>query len=398
MMRTNDIRHIEGAVTRQAGFTLVELMVAITVSLMMMVALVSLLVNVNRNNDELERVNTQIENGRFALQLLRDDVMQAGFWGPYMPAIEDRSTTAAPAAAVIPAAVPDPCQDPATWTPADRIALTGIPIQASPSAPGSCGGVVASKKENTDVLVVRRAENCAPGEANCDAFSNGRMYFQAAFCPTQGAGSNFVLDSILANLNMQTGACSGTLAPMRKYISHMYWIRNFANTTSDGIPTLVRSEFDLAGGSLSHQPAVALIEGIEGFNVEFGVDNTVTRCNLNTAVNYTQAPAMVDPATCVASSTAALNTLPNNRGDGIPDGDFVRCTAGTPCTADQLMNTVAAKLYVLARSKDKTQGHTDTKTYNLGSVTLGPFNDNYKRHVFSTTVRLVNVAGRRETP
>lgn len=140
------------------------------------------------------------------------------------------------------------------------------------------------------------------------------------------------------------------------------------------------------------------IEGIEGFNVELGVDGTVTRCNLNSAVNYTQAPIMIDPGTCVASTTAAMNTLPINRGDGIPDGDFIRCTAGSPCTAAQLMNTVAAKLYVLARSRNRTPGHTDTKTYNLGSVTLGPFNDGYKRHVFSTTVRLVNVAGRRETP
>jgi type IV pilus assembly protein PilW len=397
-MRTNDFPRMKGADRRQAGFTLVELMVAITVSLMMMVALVALLANVNRNNDELEKINTQIENGRFALQLLRDDIMQAGFWGPYTPAIEDRSATAAPAAGLIPAAVPDPCQDPATWSAADRIALTGIPIQASPSAPGSCGSVVASKKDNTDVLVVRRAENCSPGEANCDALANGKMYFQAAFCPAEGAGSNFVLDSVLANLNLQTGACSGTLAPIRKFISHIYWIRNFANTTGDGIPALVRSEFDLAGGSLSHQPAVALIEGIEGFNVELGIDDTVTRCNLNTSVNFTQTPALVDPSTCAVSSTAASNTLPSNRGDGIPDGNFVRCTASSPCTAAQLVNTVAAKLYVLARSRDKTTGHTDTKTYNLGNVTLGPFNDGYRRHVFSTTVRLVNVAGRRETP
>ncbi|OWW21864.1 PilW family protein [Noviherbaspirillum denitrificans] len=397
-MRTHELRRMAGTDRRQAGFTLVELMVAITVSLMMMVALVALLVNVNRNNNELEKVNTQIENGRFALQLLRDDVMQAGFWGPYTPAIEDRSATAAPAAGVIPAAVPDPCKAPSTWDAADRIALTGIAIQASPSAPGSCGSVVASKKDNTDVLVIRRAESCVPGEANCDAFTNGKMYFQAAMCPTEGAGSSFVLDSIVANLNRQSGACSGALAPMRTFVSHMYWVRTFANSTGDGIPTLVRSEFGLSGGSLAHQTAVPLIEGIEGFNVEFGIDNTVTRCNLNTAVNYTQAPIMVDPTTCAASSTAASNTLPNNRGDGIPDGNFIRCTTASPCTAAQLTDAVAVKLYVLARAKDRTSGYTDTKTYNLGSVTLGPFNDGYKRHVFSTTVRMVNVAGRRETP
>jgi type IV pilus assembly protein PilW len=43
-------------------------------------------------------------------------------------------------------------------------------------------------------------------------------------------------------------------------------------------------------------------------------------------------------------------------------------------------------------------GYTDGKTYSLGTTTLGPFNDNFKRHVFSSTVRLNNISGRRETP
>jgi type IV pilus assembly protein PilW len=34
----------------------------------------------------------------------------------------------------------------------------------------------------------------------------------------------------------------------------------------------------------------------------------------------------------------------------------------------------------------------------LGTAALGPFNDHYKRHVFSTSVRLTNISGRRETP
>jgi type IV pilus assembly protein PilW len=90
------------------------------------------------------------------------------------------------------------------------------------------------------------------------------------------------------------------------------------------------------------------------------------------------------------------NTLPNNRGDGIPD-EFRRCATAT-CTAADLGNTVAVKLYVLARSREATPGYTDNKTYALGSATLPAFNDHFKRHVFSTTVRLNNISGRRETP
>jgi type IV pilus assembly protein PilW len=63
------------------------------------------------------------------------------------------------------------------------------------------------------------------------------------------------------------------------------------------------------------------------------------------------------------------------------------------------MNATSARIYVLARSREPTQGYVDTKTYGLGAgTTLGPFNDDYKRHVYTTTVRLPNIAGRRERP
>jgi type IV pilus assembly protein PilW len=58
----------------------------------------------------------------------------------------------------------------------------------------------------------------------------------------------------------------------------------------------------------------------------------------------------------------------------------------------------AVKLYVLARNRDTSPGHTDTKAYTLGSVAVAAANDGYKRHVFQTTVRLANISGRRETP
>ena len=94
-------------------------------------------------------------------------------------------------------------------------------------------------------------------------------------------------------------------------------------------------------------------------------------------------------------------------GDGEPDR-FIRCTTAAPCPADDLANVVAAKLFVLARSRDPSRGHVDDRSYCLGELQpdgtcnaadeVAPANDGYKRHVFSTSVRLVNVSTRRETP
>jgi type IV pilus assembly protein PilW len=90
----------------------------------------------------------------------------------------------------------------------------------------------------------------------------------------------------------------------------------------------------------------------------------------------------------------------------VPD-EFIRCTDAVPCTAAQLANVVAVKLYVLARSRDTTPGYTDTKSYCLGEPNadgscpaanaIAAANDQYKRHAFSTSVRLINISGRRET-
>jgi type IV pilus assembly protein PilW len=89
-------------------------------------------------------------------------------------------------------------------------------------------------------------------------------------------------------------------------------------------------------------------------------------------------------------------TTATNRGDAIPDGPYVHCA---PCTADQLMNATSVRIYILARSREPTQGYVDTKTYDLGAgTTLGPYNDGYKRHVYTTTVQLPNIAGRRLRP
>jgi len=77
------------------------------------------------------------------------------------------------------------------------------------------------------------------------------------------------------------------------------------------------------------------------------------------------------------------------------------------------MNAVVAKIYVLTRASSKTPNYTDSRTYAMGKVvgtipvdsttaqstfTLGPYNDGYKRHVYTATVRLMNVSMRRDVP
>jgi prepilin-type N-terminal cleavage/methylation domain-containing protein len=460
----------------QAGFTLVELMVAMTLSLLILSALVSIFVNLSGSQREMEKMNGLIENGRFAMQVLQEDLVHAGYWGGYVPQFDDLSSSVVPGDA--PTAIPNPCQAYAAWDGAYRTNLLGIPVQSDETLPVGAGCVASlAQRAGTDVLVVRHAETCVPGVGNCDAEVAGRVYLQSTLCAAErnagtaqmasfntitlssgasattdeyvgltirtvsGVGGGqyrtisaydgptrratvstawttipnstttyafeYVLGKNTFPLHKRdcvgTGSpatlpvTAGTSADKRRLISNLYYISDVADPDRPGqtIPMLVRSQLDVVAGIFAHQAPLQLIEGIEAIRVELGIDDT---SKTGAATNYTQAINWVDPKT---------KELPTNRGDGAPD-TFIRCTTAAPCTAAELANVVAAKFYVLARSRDITPGYIDSKTYCLGEPaadgscpaanTIAAANDNYKRHVFTSSVRLTNVSGRRETP
>ena len=387
---------LRGTRSNQCGLSLIELLVALALGLIIVAALSQLFVNVSRTNLEMAKTNSQIENARFAMQFLENNVVHGGFWAGHVPQFDDLSFIETPLD--YPAAVPDPCLDYTTWSAdADHKAqLIGIPVQVhtdTATAPGSCTGVIDDRITHVtdptvgnDVLVVRHAHTCAAGAPSCDDDGinpAGQLYFQAPRCKDN---MTYELDP---NSPLPDRFCGVALAPKRKFVQSIYYIRDWANEDSpkDGIPTLVVSEFGVTAGTPAQQEAVALVEGIERFHVEVGVDNV----SETGAVLDPNGPAPIDWFDPDVWDKA------ENRGDGAPDA-FAHCpTAG--CSVYQLANTVAVKLYILARANEETAGYTDTKTYNLGSSgPIGPFNDGFKRHVFSTTVRLNNVSGRRETP
>lgn len=374
----------------ETGLSLVELLIAMALSLIIVAAIAQLFAGMSRANQEMAKTSSQIENARFSMQFITNDLVHAGYWDSFVPEFDDLTFDDA-APTDYPIALLDPCGTVTLPLVEDiRDRLIGLPIQVSNTVPGSCSTALPNKLANTDVLVVRHANTCVPGDTNCEADVSGKLYFQASNCEDDlDLGQTYVLDPNSHNLSQID--CS-TAESKRKVIQNIYYIRDYAVTAGDGIPTLMRSEFDLVGGTLAQQPAVPLVEGIERFRVELGIDNLS-----DTGETVFPIAAALDPNAIVDWADDSNLTSPKNRGDGIPDGTFIHC--GAACTVYQLANAVSVKLYILARADVATPGYTDTKDYKLGSpAAIGPFNDSFKRHVFSTTVRLNNVAGRRETP
>jgi type IV pilus assembly protein PilW len=338
---------------RQFGYTIIELMIAITISLIILAGLVSILANNSRTRGEIERANQQTENGRYALQLITDDLHNAGYLAEFNPT---------PLAT--PAAKPDPCDTTVA------VLKTALPLAVQGYDNGAIvPGCLTDVRAGTDILVVRHASTCAVGSAGCDANVAGDAYFQTSGCNsvTELASGNvatyYVLDTNAASFTLHKKDCV-TVANVYQYRTHIYFVAN-NDQAGDGIPTLKRAELGIATFNI-----VPLVEGIENLQIEYGLDTSV--------------PTTGSPAVYTA------------------DPDSYNGCAGTPSICvGYWRNTVAAKINVLARNTTTTQGYVDSKAYTLGlnadgvtANTVGPFNDAYKRHAYELVVKLNNPAGR----
>jgi type IV pilus assembly protein PilW len=339
----------------QKGYTIIELMISITIGLIILAGLVTLFAGNSRQRGEIERANEQTENGRYALQVLADDLREAGYLASYNP-----GTVAGPnPQLIIPTTLPDPC---ATTVALLNTAMA-MAVQGYDNGTNAPACLPADLLPGTDILVVRRASTCYVGSAGCDAQVAGDAYLQASGCTSElTAGNYYVLDTAVANFTLHKNGCT-LAAPLYQYRTHIYFIASEDNA-GDGIPTLKRLE--LGQGAFTIVP---LVEGVQNLQLEYGIDTNV-------------------PTT----GTPAVYTADPNSYNGC---------APTPATCvSYWRNTVAIKINILARNLTATAGFKDTKTYTLGlnaagaANVVGPFNDGYKRHTYYTVARLNNPAGR----
>ncbi len=345
---------------RQQGFTLVELMVAATIGLLLLGGLSALFVNNNNAQLEIDRANRQVENGRYAMQLLTADLRNAGFYGEF-----DTNLM------TLPPAMPNPCDQDITLM---RTAIA-LPVQGYDDG-ANTPACLTDVRANTDIIAVRHTATCIVDAADCEPASEGGPFFQASSCNNQfelGSSNeaNYYQVGLLPSAltlrkrDCGVGAGTGSIAPVRRLLTRIYFIANNSQT-GDGVPTLKRADVVYQGAAWSVK-IVPLAEGIENMQIEYGLD--------------TDRDGVADLYTTLPASANAC---------------------GDPaCAVVNWNNVVAVKLNLLSRTLTKSMTHTDTKSYTLGNgadgrpIVIAATNDQYKRHVFSALVPLPNPAGRK---
>jgi type IV pilus assembly protein PilW len=334
-------------------------MIALTLGMIVIAALVIVFSNASATRKEVERTSRQLENGHYAMQILADEVRHAGYFAEFKPDV-----------LATPAAKPDPCATAvADLKSAMALQVQGYDNPASASIP-SC---LSDVRNGTDIVVVRRTSTCVRGSTDCEGVVSGTPYFQASLCgsATELASNDsskwYALDTSEAALTRTKRDCA-TVADVHRYLTRIYFVAN-NDLPGDGIPTLKRAELGSGAGGGTAFAIVPLVEGVENLQIEFGID--------------------VD-------------------NDGAPDvftadPDSYAC-AGSACVANW-RNVMAARINLLVRSTEATPGYTDTKVYVLGLKADGTENrfpasgtgygDGYRRHVYQAEVRLNNPVGRR---
>jgi len=341
LMKTSDFA-IRPVVAR--GFTLIEMLVGLTIGVIVLFALVTLFTNNSRTRGEIDQASQQIENGRYALDLLRDDLHLAGYYGDVVP--QQGFTVAT-------AQIPSIC---ATDVAGLQIVSPPAALQwpvpvfgiaGGDSVPSCVSSATGGQKAGTDILVVRRTRTIP----TTGGLTAGKVYVQASGCQNElDQHKDFVVDvgANAATFVRQKRGCA-TAADIYEFQTRIYYVSN------ETIPTL--RLLTISGSSSTNEP---LVQGVEDMRIEYGLDNLGS--------------------------------------DGAPDA-FRKClSTSDPCAATDWANMMAVRVYVLARNLASGTGYTDTKTYPMGSgIVVGPFNDKYKRHAYTGAVRLMNPAGRRES-
>jgi type IV pilus assembly protein PilW len=366
-----------------------------TIGLLLLTGLSMIFVNSTQANRELRNTAQQIENGRYASDILTQDLHHAGFFGRlYIP-------PTAPASA-------DPCEtDPTALTSALAWPVQGYRAADLATRANITGSTCDDKglltnanlQPGSDVVVIRRAGTQALAYGSIPVVND--VYMQATGTEVSVQVGTITAITSTSQINGTT-ACTpyclkgGNAAPVRKYMVHVYFVapcsvgRNPDGTirtdgvctgsapVEDTIPTLKRLELVSAkadnttcvtgdAGCTTKMKIVPLVEGIEYLKVEYGIDN--------------------------------LPGLPVSTVTGFIGDASVDSYTATPADWTEV---IAAKAYLLARNPEQTTGYADSKSYILGTATVAPADyagkANFRRHTYTAATRLTNVAGRREIP
>lgn len=384
---------------KSRGFTLIELMVSLGIFGIVSVIIYSTFTTITATVSKVTEVNNLSDKGQRLLSFIEEDLRMIGYnLGPYARIPYCTGSAAAPSAYNVIVYTPGASVDSLTF-------LTSYPVKVKETAACMAPWTDCNGQVRTDYFLTTRQSVCAPplspldGQMDNDKVSvhvakscfdddivaldptptqqkNGKSLVTFEVC--RGTEADTVIDPVplyyaIDTFGMNSGIQNLTLpvntSPAYQLLKHtipdnstVFAIRQYRY---DVVPAPLPASVPPTGGTLRRvgwdkdclEVATNLLEasgasgGVDGLKFEF-----------------TSADMFVNPPVMTTSATL-------------------------PVSFNDLRSVT---VWLLIRSDRITQGYTNTDTYTLGTtaakVTLGPYNDHYRRVLIHKSVGVKNLA------
>lgn len=351
------------------GFSLIELMVAMTIGLVILAAVVQIFVRSHSTYQLDEGLSRVQENARFAMDFLSKDIRMAGYMG---------CNSALFSTSAVKNIVKPPSETTIFASGGIRgyryICTAGCSGALSEWAPNLPGNYFTAGEVRTgsDVFIINRGSdldtalwgNLATSNANIQILDSTTIAGQIATddvlmvsdctaadifrATTVSSGSGVLtiahaIGPVVGNTDNNLSKLYGPDARLMKLVSRAYYVADSASE-----PGLFSKELGSAGVLQAGQQ---LVGGVESMKILYGIDTAAT-------------------------GSASQYVVPN----GVTDWTRV----------------VSVRLGIIVRTPGTVDSALDTKTYNLLDDTgssldnFGPANDTRRRRAFNTTIRVRN--------
>ena len=342
---------------RQAGVTLIEALLGVTLSLV----LIGGVLQIFASSKETYRVSNTLaeltENGRFALDAIARDVQLAGHQGCFGGEANIVATDMADLNPDLSGAQP--------------LLYPALLVEGTEGGTAVAGDSLLVRYGAGQVVNLAADMTSLGGPITVDQMPAGiatDQIFIVSDCKSSDIFKVTAVDSDAKQIsfgNVPTANLAGlqkkyliasTVAPKRpaaqvmRYFENKYEVRDTGrkNSAGDAIPALYFNDREL-------------VAGVQSLQVQYGIID---------------AGAMKDP----------------DAGDPIRyvTWDALAGRTGYPATIKDTEFLVSVRIGLLVTSVERTRTAQDTETYDVAGQTLGPFNDLRSRRVYSTTIAVRN--------
>ncbi len=353
-MKPLSINHNPHHLAHQHGLTLVEVMIAITISLILLVGVMQIFTGSRQTYRVQDNMARLQENGRFAISFLTKDLRMAGYTGCASKSTTINniasSTTASFTGGGIAGfeytALPVALAATNTLTPSDVRAGTDIiTIKGAAPSGATLSGNMTAVNANVQLLTASVASMFSAGDilfisdcGNADIF--------AATNVSSGSGTTTIAHSSAMNTSNNLSRPYRTDAEIMRMESSAYYIGTDA--ANNNAPTLYRRR--LVGTAMVTEP---LVEGVENMQILYGED-----------------------------TDADFTVTPSVPGDGAANRYLPATTVG------DMRRVVSVRMNLLLRTAEDNLANLP-QVYNFNGASV-PATDRRLRRVFSTTIKVRN--------